>query len=189
MRMKWIRAVCLALLSIALLLGSMNCAAQDKSYTIRVTGYRVVLDPQPQRELEEDRHLDEVLAMSVDTHGQARGTLPFGLLEEHDRYIAEGGPTKFFEDLYRKYPTTFTKIPNVEFSGSYMVISSGSQTTSRSVDGTTPAEYTVEGNTISCTFQKGADSVTLTVEVLCNGKVIASQYTTADYGVVSVATQ
>jgi len=110
-------------------------------------------------------------------------------LEEHDRYIAEGGPTKFFEDLYRKYPTTFTKIPNVEFSGSYMVISSGSQTTSRSVDGTTPAEYTVEGNTISCTFQKGADSVTLTVEVLCNGKVIASQYTTADYGVVSVATQ
>lgn len=74
MRMKWIRAVCLALLSIALLLGSMNCAAQDKSYTIKVTGYRVVLDPQPQRELEEDRHLDEVLAMSVDTHGQARGT-------------------------------------------------------------------------------------------------------------------
>jgi hypothetical protein len=69
-----------------------------------------------------------------------------------------------------------------------MVIKSGGGTTSRSVDGTTPAEYYI-GNAeiVSCSFQKMNEYGTLKVEILKGDKVINSSYTTAAYGVVMLA--
>jgi len=75
----------------------------------------------------------------------------------------------------------------LEFSGSYMTVTSGGQSTSKSVEGTVPAQYTVTGNMVSVAFQKQVESGTLKVEILKDGKVINSSDTTAAYGVVSVA--
>jgi hypothetical protein len=108
---------------------------------------------------------------------------------------------RYLDDLFAKRDTTwyhsspvkmddlYTQVPDVKFSGSYMVITSGGQTTSRSVDGTTPAEYTVQGSIVSCVFQKADKGGSLTVNIIKGGKVVASEHTTADYGVVSIATQ
>lgn len=76
----------------------------------------------------------------------------------------------------------------LKFSGSYMVITSGGQSTSKSVDGTIPAQYSVTGNIVSAVFQKQTESGTLKVEIIKGGKVLNSSDTTAAYGVVSVAT-
>ena len=76
-----------------------------------------------------------------------------------------------------------------EFSGSYMVVTSDGNATSRSVDGITPAEYRVKGMIVSCVFQNQNDYGLLKVEILYKGTVVNSSCTIAAYGVVSVATQ
>jgi hypothetical protein len=80
----------------------------------------------------------------------------------------------------------------VDYSGSY-----GTAQGQRSVDGTLggePDEYDVEARTgrfdfdvISATFQKRSAGVgTLRVEIVSEGEVVASQETTAEFGVASV---
>jgi hypothetical protein len=77
----------------------------------------------------------------------------------------------------------------LEFSGNYLVYTSNGQSTSKSVDGTVPTEYTVKGTIVSVVFQKQTEEGTLKVEILKDNQVIASSETTAAYGVVSVATE
>jgi hypothetical protein len=77
----------------------------------------------------------------------------------------------------------------LEFSGSYMVVKAGGESTSKSVDGTVPAEYSVTGDIVSVSFQKQTDTGTLKVEISKDGKVLKSEDTTAAYGVVAIATQ
>ena len=77
----------------------------------------------------------------------------------------------------------------LEFSGTYMVVTSGGQSTSKSVDGVVPAAYSVKGNIVSVVFQKQTESGTLKVEILRGGKVVNSSDTTAAYGAVAVATR
>jgi hypothetical protein len=83
----------------------------------------------------------------------------------------------------------------LEFSGSYLVITSNGQSTSESVAGTVPAEYSVTGTTrtrvsvVSVEFQKKTEEGTLKVEILKDNEVIVSSETAAPYGVVSVATE
>lgn len=74
------------------------------------------------------------------------------------------------------------------FSGSYMVVMSGGQSVSKSVDDTVPTEYSVEGMIVSVVFQKKTENGFLKVEILRDGEVLNSSYTTAAYGLVSVAT-
>ncbi len=69
-----------------------------------------------------------------------------------------------------------------------MVVSSGGQSVSKSVDGTVPTQYSAEGKMVSVVFQKQTENGTLKVEILRDGKVIKSSDTTAAYGLVSVAT-
>ena len=76
----------------------------------------------------------------------------------------------------------------IEFSGNYMILESNGGSSSRSVDGYTPAEYTVRGYIVSCAFQKMGERGLLKVEILKGGEVVNSSYTTAAYGMVSVAT-
>ena len=77
---------------------------------------------------------------------------------------------------------------DLEFSGHYMVVNSDLTEGSKSVDGVVPAQYSVSGTIISCVFQKQVESGTLRVEILKSGQVVAESDTSADYGVVSVAT-
>ena len=76
--------------------------------------------------------------------------------------------------------------PIIEFSGHYMAITSSGQSSSRSVDGYTPREYTVKGVIVSCTFQKMCENGLLRVEILKGGEVVNSSFTSAHYGIVSV---
>jgi len=74
------------------------------------------------------------------------------------------------------------------FSGAYMVLTTGGQSTSQSVDGIVPTEYTVKGDIVSANFQKQSEGGTLIAEIIKSGEVVNSSTTTASYGVVSVAT-
>lgn len=92
------------------------------------------------------------------------------------------------------YIIRVTANPGLEYSGSYLVMSSGGQSVSKTVDGIgggpdKPIEYSVTGSTVSVAFQKKGTQGTLIVEILKNNKVVASSSTEAAYGVVSVATQ
>ncbi len=174
---------------------------QDDSFTIRVTGSARVFD-----QLELDRRWGEAKAKYDRLIEESRNkemaefkTIAGLPLDEYKarnaemtaRYNAERETfqAEYFTVLKAPNDDLYSDSPNVKFSGSYMVITSGGQTTSRSVDGTTPAEYTVKGYIVSCIFQKASEYGSLSVEIIKDGKVIASEYTTADYGVVSVATQ
>ena len=73
----------------------------------------------------------------------------------------------------------------IPFSGNY-----GDLGSSKSVDGTVPKTYTIEdpeGDIISAVFQKQGKSGELIVKLVKDGKVIKTESTTAEYGVVSVS--
>ena len=73
----------------------------------------------------------------------------------------------------------------IPFSGVY-----GDLGSSKSVDGTVPKTYTIEdpeGDIISAVFQKQGKSGELIVKLVKDGKVIKTESTTAEYGVVSVS--
>lgn len=77
----------------------------------------------------------------------------------------------------------------LKFSGSYMTVTAGGSSTSKSVEGTVPAEYNVSGSIVSCSFQKQSEGGNLKVEIIKGGKVVSESETSAAYGVVSAATQ
>jgi hypothetical protein len=87
-----------------------------------------------------------------------------------------------------KYQIKVSGTAGLEFSGSYMVVTTEGKSTSKSVDGRVPASYTVEGHIVSVVFQKKGDIGFLKVEILKNGEAVGSESTTADYGLVTVAT-
>jgi len=77
----------------------------------------------------------------------------------------------------------------LKFSGSYMTVTWDGKTTSRTVDGTVPAEYSASGMIASVAFQKQVESGTLIVEIFKAGQLLNAADTSAAYGVVLVATQ
>lgn len=74
------------------------------------------------------------------------------------------------------------------FSGSIMVVRDG-KSEQRSVEGTAPTSYSENGSIVSVSFQKKGAAGTLGVDISKDGKSVASQTTTAEYGVVTAATQ
>jgi hypothetical protein len=74
------------------------------------------------------------------------------------------------------------------FSGAIMVVRDG-KSEQRSVEGTAPTSYSEQGTLVSVSFQKKEASGTLGVDISKDGKTVASQSTTAEYGVVTAATQ
>ena len=95
-------------------------------------------------------------------------------------------------DVFTSSDSTFqikvSGTAGLKFSGSYMAITSDGKSTSKSVDGVVPAQYSVYGTIISAAFQKQVESGTLKVEILQGGIVVNSSDTTAAYGVVTVVT-
>lgn len=74
------------------------------------------------------------------------------------------------------------------FSGAILVVRDG-KSEQRSVDGQAPTSYQEQGTLVSVSFQKKQAGGTLGVEILKDGQPAASQTTTAEYGVVTAATQ
>jgi hypothetical protein len=83
-----------------------------------------------------------------------------------------------------------TGSPGTSFSGSYMVVNSNGGSTSRTVQSTVPENYTVsDASVVSVAFQKKEAGGTLTVELLRDGEMVKSGTTTADYGMVTLASR
>ena len=78
---------------------------------------------------------------------------------------------------------------NSDFSGHILVFEKDGSSYSKSIDGTTPFEYAVEGHMVSCTFQKKTEYGYLGVLILKGEQTIAASDTEAAYGVVSLATK
>lgn len=77
---------------------------------------------------------------------------------------------------------------SVQFTGSYMVVGADGSSTSHSVEGTVPAEYTVTGWIVSCVFQNKGSYGFLGVYIRKNGMLIGPSTTDAAYGMVTLAT-
>ena len=130
---------------------------QDDSFTIRLTGSRTVFD---QRELDRRWGEAEKLADRLRDESYANENAEFKELlrlnldgeisqEEYERRRAEMTTRygterneireEYFAVLHAPNDDLYSDSPNVKYSGSYMVVTSSGGTTSRSMDGTTPA--------------------------------------------------
>ena len=106
-------------------------------------------------------------------------------------------PGSFVEGNNNSYSMTYIKNSHEDlhngFTGAYMVVRLDGTTTSQSVEGKTPVEYTVSGTIVSCSFQRKnvAQSALekFQVEILKDGQVVAQSETTANFGVVTAATR
>jgi hypothetical protein len=79
----------------------------------------------------------------------------------------------------------------VEFVGSYGAMAPGGETSMRSVEGVTPAQYVVKasrGVIITCSFIKLGEVGTLNVQIFVDGQVVAGNGTTAAFGSVTLTT-
>jgi len=76
-----------------------------------------------------------------------------------------------------------------KFSGSYAVVQSDGQNSTKSVDGTVPAEYTATGSLVSTSFQKQGEDGMLVVKIYEGDELVAEQNTEAAFGVVAVTSQ
>jgi hypothetical protein len=88
----------------------------------------------------------------------------------------------------REFTIKITANPNLPWSGSYMVMTAGGESISRSVNGVGPWQVIVKGSMVSVCFQKSWADGSLQVQILEGGRVAAESETTAEYGVVTVAT-
>ena len=86
------------------------------------------------------------------------------------------------------YTVKVSGSPGLKFSGSYMVVTASGKSTSKSVDGIVPAQYSVTGSVVSVSFQKQGENGNLKVEILKDNNIVSASDTSASYGVVAVAT-
>ena len=91
--------------------------------------------------------------------------------------------------LTHKFEIRIAGTEGKPFSGSYMVLVNGSST-SHSVEGIIPQSYIVPDATmVSVAFQKKSTDGTLRVTILRDGESVKTDSTTAEYGMVTIATQ
>jgi hypothetical protein len=78
--------------------------------------------------------------------------------------------------------------PGLKFNGVYAATLSNGSSTSQSVEGIIPTEYTVTAKVVSITFSKEAVRGTLHVDILKENSVIKSAETSTNYGNVMIVT-
>ena len=81
-----------------------------------------------------------------------------------------------------------TGTEGLRFSGNYVVMTEGGTPSSKTVESEVPAEFEVNGDTVSAVFQKTSEQGILTVELFKDGTLIKQATTSAPYGNVLVAT-
>ena len=85
------------------------------------------------------------------------------------------------------YSISVTGSKGLTFHGSYMAVAADGSSSSQSVEGTVPANYTVNGKIVSTTFQKKGEDGNLTVRISRDGAVVKEATTSAAYGVAAAA--
>jgi hypothetical protein len=86
-----------------------------------------------------------------------------------------------------EYTINVTGSDGLEFSGSYMVVSTNGASKYEPVDATVPATYKFMGNVVTIDFQKKVTGGTLKVEIIKNGNVVNTSETTAEYGIIKTS--
>ncbi len=76
----------------------------------------------------------------------------------------------------------------LEFSGQYMTMTAGRLSTWDLVGGKVPGQYSVSGNTVTCTIRKKTEKGNLRVQIFKDGKVVWASGTNVAYGSVSAET-
>ncbi len=76
----------------------------------------------------------------------------------------------------------------LEFSGHYMTVTAGRISTWELVEGKVPDQYSVSGNTVSCTIRKKTEIGSLSIQIIKDGKVVWASGTNVAYGSVSAET-
>ena len=89
--------------------------------------------------------------------------------------------------LEKEFTIKVTTNPDLPWTGSYMIVTAG-ESISRSVNGVGPWEVAVKGTMVSVCFQKSQADGSLRVQILEGGQIAAESETTAEYGIVTVAT-
>src|SRR5439155_7757570 len=77
----------------------------------------------------------------------------------------------------------------VRFSGSYLVLDGRCGSESHTAEGALPAEYHAHAAVLSVVFQKREQVGRLRVDIIASGQVVRSSETSADYGLVQIATR
>ena len=86
------------------------------------------------------------------------------------------------------YQVRVVTSPPAAFSGTYGLVSSDGNNSSKTVDGQGTATYDLgTGQIVSAVFQKKEQGGTLSVEVLKDGQQFKVESTSAEYGVVQIA--
>ena len=85
------------------------------------------------------------------------------------------------------YTIKVTGSDKCKFSGSYMIVTAGGQSQSKTVEGRVPAEFECRGSIVSTSFQKQGENGRLKVQIMKGGRLVNESETTAAYGVVSAA--
>ncbi|MFH0888396.1 MAG: hypothetical protein V1871_04235 [Planctomycetota bacterium] len=101
-------------------------------------------------------------------------------------YVVKKKEIKLLGETYSEFVIKVSG--DSRFIGSYMTVTEDGNSTSRSVDGTAPAEFNVKGYLVSCCFQKQEEYGSLEVKIIKDDKVLSQGKTSASYGVVSVGT-
>ena len=87
-----------------------------------------------------------------------------------------------------KFDIMVTGTTDTKFTGSYLVLEADGSSTSHSVEGTVPVDYTATGWIVSCVFQNKDAYGLLGVTIHKNGILVGGSSTSAAYGVVTLAT-
>lgn len=88
-----------------------------------------------------------------------------------------------------KFSVQVSGTTGTAFTGSYMTVTVDGKSVSKSVEGTVPASYDLDGSIVSVSFQKKTESGKLAVKIMKGDKVAAESETEAAYGMVTAATQ
>jgi len=142
---------------------------------IRVTGYLTQID--------QDRTFLPERQAEIDAHALQ---FPNGSDPDYVQWSA---------DLDKKYPVIYEKVPGLYFFGVITVTANGLPTTA-DVTGATPHDFVLKGasnDAISCTFHN-TDYPDLSlpeylqVDIVKDGKVVATSHSTATWAPITVAT-
>ena len=82
-----------------------------------------------------------------------------------------------------------TGTDGLAFNGSYMTMFSDGSSKSQTIEGKIPTQYAVECKIVSACFQKQTIKGLLRIDILKDNEVISWSEASAEYGIVTVATQ
>jgi len=87
-----------------------------------------------------------------------------------------------------QFTIKLTGTPGLKFNGVYAATLDNGSTTTQSVEGVLPTQYSVIAKVVSVSFQKETTKGILHVDILKENTVVKSAETSAEYGVAAIVT-